>query len=47
VAPQGYNGDPASIVLEPAEAFMDCAAESIAQLIASSLDGTYQAPTIE
>jgi creatinine amidohydrolase len=46
VVPQGYNGDPASIHPDLAEAFMDGEAESIAQLIASSLDGTYQAPTI-
>ena len=46
VVPEGYNGDPASIVPELAEAFMDCEAESIAQLVTTHLDGTYQAPTI-
>jgi creatinine amidohydrolase len=46
VVPQGYNGDPASIHPELAEAFMNGEAESITQLIASSLDETYQAPAI-
>jgi len=47
VVPQGYNGDPASIKPELAEAFFDEEARSTAQLIASYLDGTYKAPVIE
>jgi hypothetical protein len=39
-------GDPASIHPELAEAFMEREAESIAQLIPSSLNGTYQSPTV-
>jgi len=47
VVPEGYNGDPASVKPELAEAFMDQEAASVAQLIASHLDGTYRAPTME
>jgi creatinine amidohydrolase len=47
VVPQGYNGDPASIHPDLAEAFMDGESKSIAQLIASDVEGTYEAPAIQ
>jgi creatinine amidohydrolase len=47
VVPQGYNGDPAVLKPELAEAFLDEEARSIARLITSYLHETYQAPVIE
>ena len=47
VVPQGYNGDPASVKPELAEAFIEEEAKSMARVIGSYLRGTYQAPVIE
>jgi creatinine amidohydrolase len=46
VVTEGYNGDPASIKPDLAEAFINEEAKSIAQLIESYLNGTYKAPAI-
>jgi creatinine amidohydrolase len=47
VVPDGYNGDPASINPELAEAWIAAEAQSIARLIRSYLAGTYEAPVVK
>ncbi len=47
VVPDGYNGDPASLKPELAEAFLNSEAVGLARIIECSLKGTYQAPSME